>query len=75
MLVSQAEESENGPCRYTRAVLSSGQAFGDHAILNKSTRTATVTTRTEVQLLLVPKDNFISIFIPEQLTDGVSNAQ
>ncbi|KAI0227325.1 hypothetical protein LSAT2_022233 [Lamellibrachia satsuma] len=45
------------------AVLSKGSSFGEHAIMYKTTRTATVTSLSEIELLVMSCEDFVNIFM------------
>ena len=71
MVSSSVEDGPQGRFRQTQGMLRQGHVFGDSAIRTAGIREHTVTTFTEVQLLVIGREDYINIFIPELLTDGV----
>ncbi|XP_071125080.1 cyclic nucleotide-binding domain-containing protein 2-like isoform X1 [Mytilus edulis] len=62
-LMETDEETEDEVIR-TKAVLKKGNSFGELALMHGSRRTATVTCKSEVELLAVWREDFVDIFMP-----------
>lgn len=64
---------DNSKVSYTVCFLETGMSFGELALLSKSLRTSTVTSRTRVELLAISKEDFYSIFTGEKKNSLNSN--
>ncbi|XP_070174283.1 uncharacterized protein [Littorina saxatilis] len=70
-IVTEVVHSEKGSYCKTCSILTAGDGFGEKAITEHSKRTGTVTSRSDMQLLILTKKDYISIFVPERFTDGI----
>ncbi|KAL8593034.1 hypothetical protein ACOMHN_017964 [Nucella lapillus] len=70
-VISTIEKGQKGPFRQTQTTLTKGDMFGEAAIINRCERVATVSARTEMQLLYISLNDYIDIFMPERNDDGI----
>ncbi|KAK7114543.1 hypothetical protein V1264_000592 [Littorina saxatilis] len=70
-VATEVIHTENGSFCQTHAMLTAGEGFGEAAIAQKTSRSVTVTSRSDMQLLILTKNDYISIFLPERFNDGI----